>query len=121
MNVQNRSIKKKTVIIRYQINEEPNQNIQSRNNDKMKQANSLSLYSKTIRSNIKSLSLKENKLMKTKIESHGAIITKFPSVQDVEKILKDFNLKNIHFQEKKGLLTTIDNNSLRVDLKTRLI
>jgi hypothetical protein len=81
----------------------------------MNQLNNLSLSSKMVRNNIKSLSLRENIIMKTNREAIGAIITKFPSVQDVEKILKDFNLNNIHLPEKKGLLTNIDNNSLRVD------
>ena len=106
--------KTKTMNLRYKTIE-PNKNIHSRNNDQMNQLNNLSLSSKMVRNNIKSLSLKENIIMKTNREAIGAIITKFPSVQDVEKILKDFNLNNIHFPEKKGLLTNIDNNSLRVD------
>ena len=106
--------KTKTMNLRYKTIE-PNKNIHSRNNDQMNQLNNLSLSSKMVRNNIKSLSLRENIIMNTKREAIGAIITKFPSVQDVEKILKDFNLNNIHFPEKKGLLTNIDNNSLRVD------
>ena len=106
--------KTKTMNLRYKTIE-PNKNIHSRNNDQMNQLNNLSLSSKMVRNNIKSLSLRENIIMNTKKEAIGAIITKFPSVQDVEKILKDFNLNNIHFPEKKGLLTNIDNNSLRVD------
>ena len=106
--------KTKTMNLRYKTIE-PNKNIHSRNNDQMNQLNKLSLSSKMVRNNIKSLSLRENIIMKTNREAIGAIITKFPSVQDVEKILKDFNLNNIHFPEKKGLLTNIDNNSLRVD------
>ena len=106
--------KTKTMNLRYKTIE-PNKNIHSRNNDQMNQLNNLSLSSKMVRNNIKSLSLRENIIMKTNREAIGAIITKFPSVQDVEKILKDFNLNNIHFPEKKGLLTNIDNNSLRVD------
>ena len=106
--------KTKTMNLRYKTIE-PNKNIHSRNNDQMNQLNNLSLSSKMVRNNIKSLSLRENIMMNTKREAIGAIITKFPSVQDVEKILKDFNLNNIHFPEKKGLLTNIDNNSLRVD------
>ena len=106
--------KTKTMNLRYKTIE-PNKNIHSRNNDQMNQLNNLSLSSKIVRNNIKSLSLRENIIMNTKREAIGAIITKFPSVQDVEKILKDFNLNNIHFPEKKGLLTNIDNNSLRVD------
>ena len=106
--------KTKTMNLRYKTIE-LNKNIHSRNNDQMNQLNNLSLSSKMVRNNIKSLSLRENIIMKTNREAIGAIITKFPSVQDVEKILKDFNLNNIHFPEKKGLLTNIDNNSLRVD------
>ena len=106
--------KTKTMNLRYKTIE-PNKNIHSRNNDQMNQLNNLSLSSKMVRNNIKSLSLRENIMMNTKREAIGAIITKFPSVQDVEKILKDFNLNNIHFPEKKGLLTNIDDNSLRVD------
>ena len=106
--------KTKTMNLRYKTIE-PNKNIHSRNNDQMNQLNNLSLSSKIVRNNIKSLSLRENIIMNTKREAIGAIITKFPSVQDVEKILKDFNLNNIHFPEKKGLLTNIDDNSLRVD------
>ena len=106
--------KTKTMNLRYKTIE-PNKNIHSRNNDQMNQLNNLSLSSKMVRNNIKSLSLRENIIMKTNREAIGAIITKFPSVQDVEKILKDFNLNNIHFPEKKGLLTNIDDNSLRVD------
>jgi len=106
--------KTKTMNLRYKTIE-PNKNIHSRNNDQMNQLNNLSLSSKMVRNNIKSLSLRDNIIMKTNREAIGAIITKFPSVQDVEKILKDFNLNNIHFPEKKGLLTNIDNNSLRVD------
>ena len=106
--------KTKTMNLRYKTIE-PNKNIHSRNNDQMNQLNNLSLSSKMVRNNIKSLSLRENIILNTKREAIGAIITKFPSVQDVEKILKDFNLNNIHFPEKKGLLTNIDDNSLRVD------
>jgi len=106
--------KTKTMNLRYKTIE-PNKNIHSRNNDQMNQLNNLSLSSKIVRNNIKSLSLRENIILNTKREAIGAIITKFPSVQDVEKILKDFNLNNIHFPEKKGLLTNIDDNSLRVD------
>ena len=106
--------KTKTMNLRYKTIE-PNKNIHSRNNDQMNQLKNLSLSSKMVRNNIKSLSLRENIIMKTNREAIGAIITKFPSVQDVEKILKDFNLNNIHFPEKKGLLTNIDDNSLRVD------
>jgi hypothetical protein len=106
--------KTKTMNLRYKTIE-PNKNIHSRNNDQMNQLNNFSLSSKIVRNNIKSLSLRENIILNTKREAIGAIITKFPSVQDVEKILKDFNLNNIHFPEKKGLLTNIDDNSLRVD------
>ena len=107
--------KTKTINLRYKTLETNNNNIQSRNKDQLNIYNSLSVSSKVVRSNLKSLSLRENRIMKTKPETIGAIITKFPSVQDVEKILKDFNMNNIHFPEKKGLLTTVDNNSLRVD------
>ena len=108
--------KTKTINLRYQTIESKN-NSHSRNNEQLNQFNSLSLSSKIVRNNIKSLSLKENKIFKIKNETIGAIITKFPSVQEVEKILKDFNMNNIHFPDKKGLLTNIDNNSLRVDFK----
>ena len=108
--------KTKTINLRYQTIESKN-NSHSRNNEQLNQFNSLSLSSKIVRNNIKSLSLKENKIFKIKNETIGAIITKFHSVQEVEKILKDFNMNNIHFPDKKGLLTNIDNNSLRVDFK----
>ena len=108
--------KTKTINLRYQTIESKN-NSHSRNNEQLNQFNSLSLSSKIVRNNIKLLSLKENKIFKIKNETIGAIITKFPSVQEVEKILKDFNMNNIHFPDKKGLLTNIDNNSLRVDFK----
>ena len=108
--------KTKTINLRYQTIESKNNSL-SRNNEQLNQFNSLSLSSKIVRNNIKSLSLKENKIFKIKNETIGAIITKFPSVQEVEKILKDFNMNNIHFPDKKGLLTNIDNNSLRVDFK----
>ena len=111
--------KTKTINLRYQTIESKN-NSHSRNNEQLNQFNSLSLSSKIVRNNIKSLSLKENKIFKIKNETIGAIITKFPSVQEVEKILKDFNMNNIHFPDKKGLLTNIDNNSLRVDFKNEV-
>jgi hypothetical protein len=112
--------KTKTVNIRYQTLEtNNNKNIKNRNNDQLNIYNGLSLSSKVVRSNLKTLTQKENLITKSKNEikneTIGAIITKFPSFQDVEKILKDFNMNNIHFPEKKGLLITIDNNSLRVD------
>ena len=109
--------KTKTMNLRYQTIE-TNNNSHSRNNDQinqLNQLNSLSLSSKIVRNNIKSLSLKENRIFKAKQETIGAIITKFPSVQEVEKIVNDFNMNNIHFPNKRGLLTNIDNNSLRVD------
>ena len=111
--------KTKTINLRYQTIESKN-NSHSRNNEQLNQFNSLSLSSKIVRNNIKLLSLKENKIFKIKNETTGAIITKFPSVQEVEKILKDFNMNNIHFPDKKGLLTNIDNNSLRVDFKNEV-
>ncbi len=45
----------------------------------------------------------------------SAIITNFPSVKEVEKIMEDFNINNIHFPNKKGLITNLGNDSLRVD------
>ena len=52
---------------------------------------------------------------KTNNGSIGAIITKFPSVKEVEKILEDFNMNNMHFPNKKGVMINLGNDSLRVD------
>lgn len=110
--------KTKTINLRYQTidqadnNKNNNNNINSRN-----RYNELSFSSKSVRSNLKLLTKNENKILKEKIkkDSIGAIITKFPSVKEVEKILEDFNMNNMHFPNKKGVMINLGNDSLRVD------
>ena len=121
--------KTKTINVRYQTletNEQNNNNINTNinnnnntNNNTIK-FNSLSISSRNVRNNIKAFTTKQNKMPKEslKIENIGAIITKYTSVKEVEKILEDFNMNNIHFPNKKGILTNLGNNSVRVDFNT---
>ena len=109
--------KTKTINLRYQTidqvdNSKNNNNIISRN-----KYNPLSFSSKSVRNNLKLLTKNENKIFKEKInkDSIGAIITKYPSVKEVEKILEDFNMNNMHFPNKRGVMTNLGNDSLRVD------
>ena len=109
--------KTKTINLRYQTidqvdNSKNNNNIISRNKN-----NSLSFSSKSVRNNLKLLTKNENKIFKEKInkDSIGAIITKYPSVKEVEKILEDFNMNNMHFPNKRGVMINLGNDSLRVD------
>jgi hypothetical protein len=109
--------KTKTINLRYQTidhvdNSKNNNNIISRN-----KYNPLSFSSKSVRNNLKLLTKNENKIFKEKInkDSIGAIITKYPSVKEVEKILEDFNMNNMHFPNKRGVMINLGNDSLRVD------
>ena len=123
--------KTKTINVRYQSLETDEQNnnnnniINTNNNTNYNTINninnkSLSLSSRNVRNNLKSFTTKQNKMPKEslKIEGIGAIITKYTSVEEVEKILEDFNMNNIHFPNKKGILTNLGNNSVRVDFNT---
>ena len=109
--------KTKTINLKYQTidqadNSKNNNIIISRN-----KYNPLSYSSKSIRNNLKLLTKNENKIFKEKInkDSIGAIITKYPSVKEVEKILEDFNMNNMHFPNKRGVMINLGNDSLRVD------
>ena len=104
--------KMKTVNLRYQTLEKKENVNKSRN-----VPNQLAYSSKSVRQNLKSLTINEKKIIKEKINNDniGAIITKYPSVKEVEKILEDFNMNNIHFPKKKGIMINLGNDSLRVD------
>ena len=61
--------------------------------------------------------IKENKILNANNlndDNICAIITKYPSVKEVEKILEDFNMNNIHNKNKKGAIINLGNNTLKV-------
>ena len=99
--------KTKTMNVRYQTLEtNESNNLNKINNN---------FNSKT--KNIKNLmTIQEKKNFNENYKDNiSAIITNFPSVKEVEKIMEDFNINNIHFPNKKGLITNLGNDSLRVD------
>jgi hypothetical protein len=103
--------KTKTVNLRYGTIE---QNNNSRNINRI---NPLSISSKSVRNNLKTLTIKENKILNANNlndDNICAIITKYPSVKEVEKILEDFNMNNIHNKNKKGAIINLGNNTLKV-------
>ena len=103
--------KTKTVNLRYGTIE---QNNNSRNINRI---NPLSISSKSVRNNLKTLTTKENKILNANNLNNDnicAIITKYPSVKEVEKILEDFNINNIHNKNKKGAIINLGNNTLKV-------
>ena len=103
--------KTKTVNLRYGTIE---QNNNSRNINRI---NPLSISSKSVRNNLKTLTIKENKILNANNlndDNICAIITKYPSVKEVEKILEDFNMNNIHNKNKKGAIINLGNNILKV-------
>jgi hypothetical protein len=103
--------KTKTVNLRYGTIE---QNNNSRNINRI---NPLSISSKSVRNNLKILTTKENKILnanKLNDDNICAIITKYPSVKEVEKMLEDFNMNNIHNKNKKGAIINLGNNTLKV-------
>ena len=103
--------KTKTVNLRYGTIE---QNNNSRNINRI---NPLSISSKSVRNNLKTLKTKENKILNANNlndDNICAIITKYPSVKEVEKILEDFNINNIHNKNKKGAIINLGNNTLKV-------
>jgi hypothetical protein len=103
--------KTKTVNLRYGTIE---QNNNSRNINRI---NPLSISSKSVRNNLKTLTTKENKILNANNlndDNICAIITKYPSVKEVEKILEDFNMNNIHNKNKKGAIINLGNNTLKV-------
>ena len=103
--------KTKTVNLRYGTIE---QNNNSRNINRI---NPLSISSKSVRNNLKTLTTKENKILNANNSNDDnicAIITKYPSVKEVEKILEDFNMNNIHNKNKKGAIINLGNNTLKV-------
>ena len=103
--------KTKTVNLRYGTIE---QNNNSRNINRI---NPLSISSKSVRNNLKTLTTKENKILNANNLNNDnicAIITKYPSVKEVEKILEDFNMNNIHNKNKKGAIINLGNNTLKV-------
>ena len=103
--------KTKTVNLRYGTIE---QNNNSRNINRI---NQLSISSKSVRNNLKTLTTKENKILNANNlndDNICAIITKYPSVKEVEKILEDFNMNNIHNKNKKGAIINLGNNTLKV-------
>ena len=103
--------KTKNVNLRYGTIE---QNNNSRNINRI---NPLSISSKSVRNNLKTLTTKENKILNANNlndDNICAIITKYPSVKEVEKILEDFNINNIHNKNKKGAIINLGNNTLKV-------
>jgi len=103
--------KTKTVNLRYGTIE---QNNNSRNINRI---NPLSISSKSVRNNLKTIKTKENKILNANNlndDNICAIITKYPSVKEVEKILEDFNMNNIHNKNKKGAIINLGNNTLKV-------
>ena len=63
--------------------------------------------------------------------SCGVIISQIPSVQDIEKILENFNINknsnniqlktNNNFDKKEGILTVLSNNSVRIDFQDEMV
>ena len=103
--------KTKTVNLRYGTIEKYN------NSRNINRINPLSISSKSVRNNLKTLTTKENKILNANNlndDNICAIITKYPSVKEVEKILEDFNMNNIHNKNKKGAIINLGNNTLKV-------
>lgn len=103
--------KTKTVNLRYGTIEKYN------NSRNINRINPLSISSKSVRNNLKTLTIKENKILNANNlndDNICAIITKYPSVKEVEKILEDFNMNNIHNKNKKGAIINLGNNTLKV-------
>lgn len=103
--------KTKTVNLRYGTIEKYN------NSRNINRINPLSISSKSVRNNLKTLTTKENKILNANNlndDNICAIITKYPSVKEVEKILEDFNINNIHNKNKKGAIINLGNNTLKV-------
>lgn len=103
--------KTKTVNLRYGTIEKYN------NSRNINRINPLSISSKSVRNNLKTLTTKENKILNANNLNNDnicAIITKYPSVKEVEKILEDFNINNIHNKNKKGAIINLGNNTLKV-------
>ena len=103
--------KTKTVNLRYGTIEKYN------NSRNINRINPLSISSKSVRNNLKTLATKENKILNANNlndDNICAIITKYPSVKEVEKILEDFNINNIHNKNKKGAIINLGNNTLKV-------
>ena len=103
--------KTKTVNLRYGTIDKYN------NSRNINRINPLSISSKSVRNNLKTLTTKENKILNANNSNDDnicAIITKYPSVKEVEKILEDFNMNNIHNKNKKGAIINLGNNTLKV-------
>ena len=103
--------KTKTVNLRYGTIDKYN------NSRNINRINPLSISSKSVRNNLKTLTIKENKILNANNlndDNICAIITKYPSVKEVEKILEDFNMNNIHNKNKKGAIINLGNNTLKV-------
>ena len=103
--------KTKTVNLRYGTIDKYN------NSRNINRINPLSISSKSVRNNLKTLTTKENKILNANNlndDNICAIITKYPSVKEVEKILEDFNINNIHNKNKKGAIINLGNNTLKV-------
>ena len=103
--------KTKTVNLRYGTIDKYN------NSRNINRINPLSISSKSVRNNLKTLTTKENKILNANNlndDNICAIITKYPSVKEVEKILEDFNMNNIHNKNKKGAIINLGNNTLKV-------
>ena len=99
--------KTKTMNVRYQTLET------NESNNLNKINNNFNYTTKNIK-NLMTIQEKKNFNENYK-DNISAIITNFPSVKEVEKIMEDFNINNIHFPNKKGLITNLGNDSLRVD------
>ena len=99
--------KTKTMNVRYQTLET------NESNNLNKINNNFNSTTKNIK-NLMTIQEKKN-LNENYKDNISAIITNFPSVKEVEKIMEDFNINNIHFPNKKGLITNLGNDSLRVD------
>ena len=109
--------KTKTVNLRYQINnDQKDKKINSRNQN----FNQLFLSTKDVAKNFLTISGNEKRILEERQnnKSIGAIITKFPSIKEVKKILEDFNINNIHSPNKKGVITNTENDSIRVDFNS---
>ena len=103
--------------LRYQLNtDQKDKKINSRNQN----INQLFLSSNDVAKNFLTISGNEKRIFEEKQnnKSIGAIITKFPSIKEVKKILEDFNINNIHSPNKKGVITNTENDSIRVDFNS---
>ena len=94
--------------------------------------NSLNSSSRKVMQNSLTISTNNKKphLINKKFENNnkiGLIIKQIPSVKDIELTLTNFNNKlnynninlktNNHFNNKQGILTVLDNNSIRIDFQ----